>query len=149
MVNKNYSLQDSLGHLSSAASRAVLKKINADLNKKGIPITSEQFSVLVHIWDQNGQAQYQLVEVLYKDKTTIARLLANLESLGLILRIAGQNDAREKNVYLTDKGQSMIAHISDIVQDILCEGQKGIDKKSLEICKVVLSQFHRNLVSMR
>lgn len=147
MLKKNYSLHDSLGHLSSAASRVVLKKINAELTKRGFLITSEQFSVLVHIWDQNGQPQYQLVEALFKDKTTLTRLLANLESLGLIVRITGQVDTREKNVYLTDEGRTVIAQVSKIVMEILEEGQKGIDEKKLKICKDVLRQFHRNLVS--
>jgi 6-phosphofructokinase 1 len=50
-----------------------------ELSRQEIPITSEQFSVLVHVWDQNGQPQYVLVDKLYKDKTTMARLVASLE----------------------------------------------------------------------
>lgn len=146
MSNKKYSLHESLGHLASAASRAVLKRINAELSRNGFPITSEQFSAMVHVWDQNGQPQYQLVDALNKDKTTLARLLANLESLDLVVRIPGQVDAREKNVYLTDKGRDMMAQISEVVNDILEQGQKGIDKSDLKTCKKVLRQFHKNLL---
>jgi len=146
MPKNNYSLHESLGHLASAASRAVLKRINAELSRNGFPITSEQFSAMVHVWDQNGQPQYQLVESLNKDKTTLARLLANLESLDLVVRIPGQVDAREKNVYLTDKGRDMMSQISVVVNEILEEAQKGMDKNELKICKKVLRQFHKNLL---
>lgn len=146
MFKKKYSLNESLGHLASAASRAVLKRINIELARNGYPITSEQFSALVHIWDQNGQPQYQLVEALNKDKTTLARLMANLESLELIVRIAGNVDGREKNIFLTDKGRDMMSKVSDMVQEILDEGQKGISEKELIVCKNVLRKFKANLM---
>jgi DNA-binding MarR family transcriptional regulator len=143
--NSSYFLDESLGHLVSNASRAVLKRINQDLSRQEIPITSEQFSVLVHVWDQNGQPQYVLVEKLYKDKTTMARLVASLEALGLIVRTPGQKDAREKNVFLTEQGRSIMAKVTDLVQDILEPAQKGIDAHDLKICKEVLRRFHKNL----
>jgi DNA-binding MarR family transcriptional regulator len=146
MKTNNYSLNESLGHLASAASRAVLKRINAELLRNGFPITSEQFSALVHVWDQNGQPQYQLVEALNKDKTTLARVLAHLESLELVVRIPGQVDAREKNVFLTEKGRAVMAQISEVVNEILLNGQKNIEENDLAICKKVLRQFHKNLL---
>ena len=140
-----YFLDDSLGHLTSNASRAILKRINLELSRQEIPITSEQFSVLVHVWDQNGQPQYVLVDKLYKDKTTMARLVASLEALGLIVRSPGQKDAREKNVFLTEQGRSIMVKVTDLVHEILVAAQKGIDESDLKICKEVLKQFHKNL----
>ena len=144
--SSKYFLDDSLGHLTSNASRVVLKRINQELSSRGYPITSEQFSVLVHIWDQNGQPQYMLAEKLYKDKTTMARLVAGIEAMGLIIRTPGQRDAREKNVYLTEKGRSIMAKITSLVQDVLESAQKGIDENDLKICKEVLKRFHVNLL---
>ena len=141
----SYFLDDSLGHLTSNASRSILKRINQELSRQEIPITSEQFSVLVHVWDQNGQPQYGLVEKLYKDKTTMARLVASLESLGLIVRTPGQRDARGKNVFLTEQGRSVVTKVTDLVQDILDSAQRGIDEQELKICKEVLRRFHQNL----
>ena len=141
----SYFLDDSLGHLTSNASRSILKRINQELSRQEIPITSEQFSVLVYVWDQNGQPQYGLVEKLYKDKTTMARLVASLESLGLIVRTPGQRDARGKNVFLTEQGRSVVTKVTDLVQDILDSAQRGIDEQELKICKEVLRRFHQNL----
>jgi DNA-binding MarR family transcriptional regulator len=142
----HYSLDDSLGHLASNASRAVLKRINQELSRRGLPLTSEQFSVIVHVWDQNGRPQYVLTERLYKDKTTMARLVAGLESLGLLSRAPGQHDAREKNVFLTEKGKEMMTQVAGLVSEILDAGQKGINKQDLTICKEVLRRFHKNLL---
>jgi DNA-binding MarR family transcriptional regulator len=146
-TSARYSLNDSLGHLASNASRAVLKRINQELSRQGYPITSEQFSVLVHVWDQNGQPQYALTSALFKDKTTMARLVGGLESMGLIFRTPGRTDAREKNVFLTEPGREMMAKIGDVVLEILEQAQKGIDAKDLQTCKDVLRRFHKNLLS--
>ena len=141
-----YSLDESLGHLASNASRAVLKRINQELSRHGFPVTSEQFSVLVHVWDQNGQPQYVLVEKLHKDKTTMARLVASLERLGLLVRMPGQTDGREKIVFLTEQGKIMMSRISEMVLEILEIGQKGINEEDLQITKDVLKRFHKNLL---
>jgi DNA-binding MarR family transcriptional regulator len=141
-----YDLNESLGHLTSQASRMVLKRINRELARKGLPITSEQFSVLVHVWAQNAQPQYVLADKLFKDKTNIARLLASLESSALVVRIPGQKDAREKMVCLTEQGQKLMEKVTVVVQQALEHGQRGIDERDIAICKDVLRRFHGNLL---
>lgn len=141
-----YSLDESLGYLTSNASRAVLKRINQELLRKDFPITSDQFLVLVHLWDQGAQPQYALVEKLFKDKTQIARLVASLESLRLVTRLTGERDARQRIVFLTEKGSEMMAKIATLVQDILALAQRGIEESDLIICKKVLRRFHANLL---
>ena len=140
-----YSLDESLGHLASNASRAVLRRINRELSRRKFPITSEQFSVLVHVWDQNGSPQYVLTEKLYKDKTAMARALSTIESLGLLVRMPGQVDGREKLVFVTKQGRDMMSEVADLVSGILEEAQKGIPESDLQVCKSVLRRFHRNL----
>jgi len=141
-----YSLDESLGYLTGNASRAVLKRINQELSRRRFPITSDQFLVLVHLWDQGGQPQYALVEKLFKDKTQMARLVASLEGLGLVTRLTGQRDAREKIVFLTKQGSDMMTKIAALVQEILDTAQRGIDERDLLICKDVLRRFHANLL---
>jgi DNA-binding MarR family transcriptional regulator len=72
--------------------------------------------------------------------------MASLEKLELIVRITGSADAREKNVFLTDKGRDMMSKVSDMVLEILYEGQKGISEKELIVCKNVLRKFKDNLM---
>ena len=141
-----YSLDESLGHLASNASRVVLRRINQELARRGFPVTSEQFSVIVHVWDRNGQPQYMLTEKLFKDKTTMARLVSGLEAQGLVVRMPGQRDAREKNVFLTKKGKDMMPKVIEAISGILEQAQRGISPEELKICKDVLRRFSRNLL---
>ena len=124
----------------------ILKRINQELSRNTFPITSDQFSTLIYVLNQNGQPQYALAETLNKDKTTMARVLAGLESLGLIVRRPGNSDAREKNVFLTDQGRKMMNDITDLVQGILESATEGIDPDNIEVTKDVLRKFYRNLL---
>ncbi|WP_223907837.1 MarR family winged helix-turn-helix transcriptional regulator [Geobacter sp. AOG1] len=143
-----YSFEESLGHLTSQASRMILKRINQELSRRGLPITSDQFSTLVYVWNQNGQPQYTLAESLNKDKTTMTRMLAGLESSGLIVRLPGNTDAREKNVFLTDRGNQMMQDVTQVVQEVLENAMSGIDESEIEMCKNVLRKFYGNLCSL-
>ncbi len=140
-----YSLYESLGYLVYQASGSIRKRIGRELARKGYPIRADQFSALVYIWDQDGQTQRALSEKLYRDKTTVSRLLSKIESLGLIRRVAGQEDTRERLIYLTDAGRELMAKVTELVQDVLDLAGEGIDPREMKTCKDVLRLVRRNL----
>jgi len=140
-----YSLHESLGYLAYEASGAIRKQIGRELAQKKYPIKAEQFAALVYIWDEDGQPQRVLAEKLYRDKTTVARLVSGIESLGLIQRRSGQEDAREKRVFLTASGKKLMTKVTELVQEILGLAEKGIDPGEIKICKDVLRRVRQNL----
>jgi len=140
-----YELKDSLGHLATQFSKAVLRRINQELQAGGYPITSEQWTALVHIWQQEGLTQQQLGERLIKDKTNVARLLASLEKAGYIQRRPGHPDRREKRVRLTEKAQTAMPGIAALVQKVLDAASAGIDAAELDLCRRVLRRARLNL----
>ncbi|MBU5638548.1 MarR family transcriptional regulator [Geomonas sp. Red69] len=140
-----YRLDKSLGHLASRFSRIVLRRFTAVLQQNGMTITSEQYSLLVQLWDCNGLPQGALAEKTAKDKTTMARLAAGLEERGLIARLPSPSDARERLLYLTDRGKELMDQATALARGILEEAQQGIDAKELEICRDVLRRACRNL----
>lgn len=141
----HYLLKDSLGHLATQFSKATLRRINQDLQAGGYPITSEQWTALVHIWNQGGLTQQELGERLLKDKTNIARLAASLERLGYIARQPGQTDRREKTLRLTQLGQQAMPGIAALVQRVLTDAYAGIDEHELALCRRVLARARLNL----
>lgn len=145
----HYLLKDSLGHLATQFSKAALRRINQDLQAAGHPITSEQWTALVHIWNQGGLTQQELGERLLKDKTNIARLAASLERLGYIVRQPGQTDRREKTLRLTQQGQEAMPGIASLVQRMLADAYAGIDEHELALCRRVLARARQNLDAER
>jgi len=148
-TTSHYLLKDSLGHLATQFSKAVLRRINQDLQVGGYPITGEQWTALVHIWNQGGLTQQELGERLFKDKTNITRLLASLERQGYIRREPGQTDRREKTLSLTPLGQEAMPGIAALVQRVLKDACAGIDEHELSLCRRVLLGARQNLIPTR
>jgi DNA-binding MarR family transcriptional regulator len=75
----------------------------------------------------------------------MARLAAGLEAIGLIVRLPSPNDARERLIFLTDKGKRMMDEATGLVREILSEAQQGIDAAELDVCRDVLRRAFLNL----
>jgi DNA-binding MarR family transcriptional regulator len=144
--DKKYSLEDSLAHLCARFYRAMWKQINQELSEGGLEISVEQWPVLIHLWDENGQTQKDLAGRLFKDKTTMARLVAALESGGMVRREPGPTDKREKIVFLTEKGREIMDRATGTIIKVDALAESGIDPGQLDICKDILRRVHRNLV---
>lgn len=140
-----YVLEESLGHLASRFSKRVLGRIAQALGQGGYPVTSEQWSLLVHVWSERGQTQGQLAKRLLKDKTNLARLAGSLEELGYIRRVQGEADGREKRLFLTERGELAMDGMTAIVGDVLADCLAGVSPADLEACKRVLRAAHGNL----
>lgn len=141
----HYMLKESLGHLATQFSKAVLRRINQDLAAAGHGVTGEQWTALVHVWNAEGLTQQELGRRLLKDKTNIARLVAGLEAQGLVLRKAGESDRRERALFLTEAGREAMPRIARLVQAILDEACAGIDEHELCLCRRVLTRARQNL----
>ena len=140
-----YTLDKSLGHLAARFSRLLHRRINAELSRQEIPITAEQYSFLVQLWEQNGLPQGVLADKTGKDKTVMARLAAGLEARGLIARLPSPGDARERLIFLSDRGKELMDRATTLVLAIRQEAQLGIDEATLEACREVLRRACLNL----
>jgi DNA-binding MarR family transcriptional regulator len=144
-TSKAYRLNDSLGHLASRFSRQILRRVNAEFVQRGLPITADQYSLLVQLWEHDGLPQGALAEKSAKDKTAMARLAPELEGKGLLVRRPGPTDARERLLYLTDTGKDLMEAATAIVKEILDDARQGIADNELEICRDVLRRAFANL----
>lgn len=140
-----YRLDKSLGHLASRLSRVVLRRFNLVLAQHDLPITAEQYSLLVHLWEHNGLPQGAIAEKTAKDKTTMARLAAGLEARGLIVRLPSPGDGRERLLHLTEQGKLLMDQATDLARGILEEAQQGISESDLDLCRDVLRRACANL----
>ena len=140
-----YSLATSLGHLATRFSRVVLRRLNADLTTRGLGITAEHYSLLVQLWEYNGLSQGALAEKTAKDKTTMARLAAVLETRGLIERRPSPSDGRERLLFLTATGKDAMDRATELAAEILADAQRGISDEELALCRDILRRACANL----
>ncbi len=112
----------SSSQLISIASRLLAAKLQSALSENGIDITVEQWRMLFYLWEKDGISQQELAGISNKEKSTITRQLTDLERKGLIERLAGESDKRNKLIFLTGKGAA--------IKDIAIKSSEEITRSS-------------------
>jgi DNA-binding MarR family transcriptional regulator len=140
-----FDLYDALGYLVYQVSGTIRDHIGRELVRKGYPITVEDFTALVLIWDQDGQPQGALAKKLHRDKAYVTRLVSEIESRGFVQRIPGKEDGRKKRLFLTEKGKNLMDEVTQLVAGITRFAGKGIAPDEMKNCKDVLRRVLQNL----
>jgi hypothetical protein len=117
--------------ITGMASTAIARRLQKNFKQEGITITIEQWSVLYHLWKQDGISQQELCLATFRDKPSITRLLDNLEKLGMVVLTATANSLQEKTMR--------------IAATTLNEALEGVAATDLESAKKVLQQVYDNL----
>lgn len=131
--------------ITGVANTALARRLQKHFREGGLDITVEQWSVLVHLWKEDGLNQQELCNRTFRDKPSITRLLDNLEKAGLVKRVAGTTDRRINSIYLSDEAKAMRDQTMHLANDTLNEGLEGVSHEEIEIVKRVLEKVYENL----
>lgn len=131
--------------ITGMASTAIARRLQKNFRQEGITITIEQWSVLYHLWKQDGISQQELCLATFRDKPSITRLLDNLEKLGMVVRKPSPSDKRSKLIMLTATANSLQEKTMRIAATTLNEALEGVAATDLESAKKVLQQVYDNL----
>lgn len=140
-----YNFNDSFGFILVKTGRLIENKLKNNFEKAKIDVTPQQWSVLTYLWNKDGIPQQEIADVFSKDKTSMTRLLNNMEKNELIVRKQGEKDKRNKRIYLTYKSKLMRKESIKIAEKTLLETLEGIDHKEIKLSKKVLKQINNNL----
>jgi DNA-binding MarR family transcriptional regulator len=110
-------------------------------------LNNKTIQIIRHIKREDGMTQKKLCESIKKDKAAIARGVAHLESIGLITRLAEENDKRTSKLYLSDKGEEILPVINQIHEDAIVAAMKNIDENSLKRLNETLDKIEKNLLN--
>mgnify|MGYP003374710058 FL=1 len=66
------------------------------------------YLILLHIERHPGTTQDSIANHMFIDKCNVARRTKKLETLGYLYRETNQNDRRQNNLYLTEKGRELV-----------------------------------------
>jgi DNA-binding MarR family transcriptional regulator len=131
--------------ITGMASTAIARRLQKNFRQEGITITIEQWSVLYHLWKQDGISQQELCLATFRDKPSITRLLDNLEKLEMVVRKPSPTDKRSKLIMLTETARGLQEKTMHIAAITLNEALEGVAATDLESAKKVLQQVYDNL----
>jgi DNA-binding MarR family transcriptional regulator len=130
-----------VGKISTAINRTVLRAFA----NEGIEITTEQWSVLACLWQQDKVTQQTLCSLTAKDKPSMTRLIDKLEKRNLVIRVSDQNDRRINLIHLTAAGNELQQRATDLVQRIATKTLDNITEEELNVSRNVLKKIMINL----
>jgi DNA-binding MarR family transcriptional regulator len=140
-----YNFSDSFGFILVKTGRLIENKLKTNFEKEKIEITPQQWSVLTYLWNDDGIPQQKIADSFSKDKTSMTRLLNNMEKNDLIRREVDLGDKRSKRIFLTNKSKSIKSDSIKIAEKTLIDALEGIDHSQLKLSKKVLKKINQNL----
>ncbi|MGI8581704.1 MAG: MarR family winged helix-turn-helix transcriptional regulator [Chitinophagaceae bacterium] len=145
MPNNQFRKGELYSFITGKASTAIARRLQKNFKQSGLDITIEQWSVLYHLWKEDGQSQQQLCDATFRDKPGITRLVDNLEKLKLVKRVPSKNDRRINIIYLTKEAMHLQDKTMELANQTLNEALNGVTSGQIEIAKEVLHTVYDNL----
>ena len=145
MPNNHFKRGELYSVINGMASTAVARRLQKNFRNAGLEITIEQWSVLYHLWKEDGLSQQELCNRTFRDKPSITRLIDNLEKQQLVKRVASPTDRRINLVQLTQAAKDLQQITIDLANQTMAEALVGVDKKEIEIVKSVFQRVYDNL----
>lgn len=128
--------------ISGKLSAAISRRLYRVFRREGIEMTPEQWTVMYYLWSRDGVTQQELCNLTFKDKTSMTRLIDNLEKLSCVERIPSKSDRRINIIKLTDKGRSLEPVTRPIVMGVIGEALATLSQEDIEVaCRVLVCIF--------
>jgi DNA-binding MarR family transcriptional regulator len=146
MSNNQFKRGELYSVINGMASTAVARRLQKNFRLAGLEITIEQWSVLYHLWKQDGLSQQELCNRTFRDKPSITRLLDNLEKQKLVKRMPSKEDRRINLVCLTESAKLLQDKTIELANQTMDEALVGVGKNEIEIVKQVFQKVYDNLL---
>ena len=72
------------------------------------------------------------------------RTVGKMEKMGLITRLKGEDDQREKRVFLSEQGKEIAEKAYPVANRTLMESLRGLPIREIKICQEVLRKVFEN-----
>ncbi|MCU7552087.1 MarR family transcriptional regulator [Chitinophagaceae bacterium LB-8] len=145
MLDYQFKKGELYSFITGKASIAIARRLQKKFNAHGLNLTIEQWSVLYHLWKEDGKSQQELCNATFRDKPSITRLVDNLERSGLVKRVPSENDKRINKIHLTEHALLLHEQTMLLAEETLKEALEGVPAEQIDLCKEVLQKVYDNL----
>jgi MarR family transcriptional regulator, organic hydroperoxide resistance regulator len=139
------SLDTNILYLCGEVTHNLHRALTVAFRKKGIAVTVEQFSVLALLFYKDGINQQEISARLNRDKTTIARIISNMERDRMIVRMTDKTDTRGRLVFLTRKGRTIQRRAIERAGGLYMKALSGVRRNEIKECVGVLNKLILNI----
>jgi len=136
---------ESITFLINKTAQKFKLELSRKLKQSGLEISSDQWSVLIHLSEHDGPTQTELAQKLHKDRSNLTRILDLMEKSNYVERFRSTTDKREYNVCITKKGKALIPILKKTGNAVIKQALKGTDTEEMTMAKSFLNKLFSNL----
>jgi DNA-binding MarR family transcriptional regulator len=141
----DFDLAHSIGYQINRTALRLKTELLKQFLEQGFDVTTEQWQVLNHLWEEDGLSQKQISQKSFKDYGNISRILDVLQRKGFVTRLVDQKDQRYYRIHLTDAGLALHQPMTSIAIGILESAKRGISEEEINLLILLLNRIYDNL----
>ena len=138
---------DRFEHFSYSISniyRHMMKIEREEMEKYGLRGSYVQYLIAMKRFPE-GMTSAKLCDICDKDKAAISRIVAEMESKGLIRRESDKSNMYRAKLVLTEEGNKAADYVCERAEKAVLAAGKGLDEEDRRIFYGVLAIFEANL----
>ncbi len=112
-----------------------------------LDLTKEQMIVLKKLHDNDGISQNELALLIFRNKSSLTRLLSKMEKKNYIIKKQCKDDKRINQVYLTDFGKDTFKKVKPILKLMIERLEQNISHTEKHQIIETLKKIQTNFVS--
>jgi len=136
------------GHLIDRTSKSIKKALSNLLREMNTDLTVDQWVVIYQLHEVPDVSQYELGEMINKDKATLTKILDLLQGKGILTRNNHDSDRRKSVVRLTDQGHVLVERLLPEVSKLRAKGWRGLSNDDFKHLKKMLDTVHGNFTTL-
>ncbi|MDA8099583.1 MAG: MarR family winged helix-turn-helix transcriptional regulator [Nitrospiraceae bacterium] len=113
-----FPIENSLGFIVYRTALHMKATLQRRFRQRGYNITTEQWSIMLSLWEQDGRTQQEIADKTGKNKANITRFIDALGRSGYLVRRRDPRDRRKYAIFLTGRGKDLRRKLMPIVQDL-------------------------------
>lgn len=145
MIMESFQFETSFGRALGRAHTAMVRYLGKLMKERNLPITPEQFSVLTHLWKQDGLQQSELAVCTHRNRANVTRIIDILEREGIVERRDDPDDRRVFRIYLTRLGKQLRKETAKCAEKSIEDSLAGVSEKDKAIVMDVLKKIINNV----
>jgi len=138
-----FQLETQTGVLIKKAARLFEQIANRDLGE--LEVTYAQTTILIRLWEQDGQNQMELAKSASLKQPTVVRLLDRMERDELLTRVRNTEDRRVFNFFLTAKAKKACQKLEGFSRAMNEIATKGLTQKEVATFHHLIQKIIANL----
>ncbi len=147
MQSNNINFENSIGPWMGKTVKIVEYYLQEGFQNANLDLTKEQMIVLKKLSEEDGLSQNKLARLTFRDKSSLARLLAKMELKKYIYRKQSEEDKRTNEVFITKEGASVFRKTRPVIQKIIDIMERDITKEEKELMIKILKKVQFNFTA--